>query len=234
MARLIDEAKKVMEDGMLRIRRRLAGPAHFRQGEDVTFKVGGFASAPSRPMFAARTYYEVKYLRDIFTMLSDRGVPAGRVLEVGCGFGRLSPYIAEHFEAHHAIDINADALALGADAYPHLDFRAGSAVEIPFPDDHFDCVVTWTVLQHVKPHRIAAALAEINRVARSGAALVLCEAHRGSTEVNPKAHTHNRTVEFYGDAFARRPLLDSRDIVELDRLQRMSTPGHIMVFGPIG
>ena len=234
MTALLQGAKKLVEDGVRRVRRRLEGPGWFRLGEDVTFRVAGFATAPSRPLFAARTYYEVRHLRRVFSLLGEHGVPPGRVLEVGCGYGRLSPYIADHFEEHRGIDVNADALALARGAYPHTRFELGNATEIPFAADHFDAVVTWTVLQHVMPHRIDQALAEIRRVARDRSLIVLCEATRtADTPQSPKAHTQDRPVSFYSAAFAPRPLLLETDITEIDQLEGMRTPGRIMVFGPL-
>ncbi|WP_109488981.1 class I SAM-dependent methyltransferase [Occallatibacter savannae] len=162
------------------------------------------------------------------------GVEPGRSLEVGCGFGRLSPYIAEHFLQHTAVDINQWALAEATRFYPQVSFSSASATELPFPESTFDAVITWTVLQHVPNALIGKALEEIKRVAKPKSLLILCEATLNAA--NPQKdeqHTHDRFPEFYADAFSGRKLLVSEFIAEIDRIPSMASPGRIMVFGPL-
>lgn len=62
-------------------------------------------------------------------------VHARRSLEVGCAYGRLSMAIADHSDSDIAIDINDNAVAVARATYPDIDFRPGSALSLPFPDD---------------------------------------------------------------------------------------------------
>ena len=120
-----------------------------RQGEFVTFKPEGFVEAKDPGRLLCRHYYEVMQLRRCLGLIAERGVNPGRSLEIGCGFGRLSPYIAEHFEQHTAVDINTWAVSEASQFYPQISFCEASATELPFPDRSFDTVITWTVLQHI-------------------------------------------------------------------------------------
>jgi ubiquinone/menaquinone biosynthesis C-methylase UbiE len=124
-------------------------------------------------------------------------------LEIGCGFGRLSPYIAEHFEQHTAVDINAWALSEAGQFYPQVSFSQASATELPFADHSFDTVITWTVLQHIPNSLIDKALSEIKRIAKPNSLIILCEAtlHAGKPEKDWQ-HTHDRFPEFYADPHA--------------------------------
>jgi SAM-dependent methyltransferase len=205
-----------------------------RQGEFITFRPEGFVEAAGPAALLCRHYYEVMHLRRCLDAIDERGISPRRSLEIGCGFGRLSPYIAERVEQHTAIDINEWAVGEARRFYPNISFHTGSATELPFADGSFDLVLTWTVLQHIPNNLVAKALAEINRVAASRSMLVLCEATLNAGKAEKKGqHTHDRPPEFYADAFAPRSLIVSEFIAELDRLPAIGSPGRLMVFGPV-
>ena len=163
---------KSQQSLLMRAARRLFRPhgSVVRLGEYVTFRPEGFVSAPDPGSLLCRHYYEVKQLQHFLGQLAGLGVRAGRSLEIGCGYGRLSPYIAEHFEQHTAVDINGWALSEASRFYPGITFSESSATELPFPSHRFDVVITWTVLQHIPNHLVGKALSEIARVEMWGPA----------------------------------------------------------------
>jgi ubiquinone/menaquinone biosynthesis C-methylase UbiE len=173
-------------------------------------------------------------LRRCLGLIAEQDVKPGRSLEIGCGFGRLSPYIAEHFEQHTAVDINTWAVSEASRFYPKISFSVASATELPFSDHSFDAVITWTVLQHIPNLLVGKALSEIKRVANPESLIILCEAtlHAGKPEKDGQ-HTHDRFPEFYAEAFSPRRLLVSEFITELDRIPSLGSPGRLMVFGPL-
>jgi hypothetical protein len=69
------------------------------------------------------------------------------------------------------------------------------AQSLPFPDQSFELVVTWTVLQHIWPERIDRATAELMRMLSSDATVLLCEATRHPN--GTCGHTWDRTVSDY-------------------------------------
>jgi SAM-dependent methyltransferase len=205
-----------------------------RQGEFVTFKPEGFVEARDPGELLCRHYHEVTQLRRCLEFMAEQGVKPGRSLEIGCGFGRLSPYIAEHFEQHTAVDINNWAVSEAGQFYPGISFSVASATELPFPDHSFDTVITWTVLQHIPNALVGKALSEIKRVAKPKSLIILCEAtlYAGKPEKEWQ-HTHDRFPEFYAEAFSPRSLIVSEFITALDRIPSMGSPGRLMVFGPL-
>lgn len=216
--------------------RRLIRPhgSVVRQGEFVTFKPEGFVEAKDPGSLLCRHYYEVMQLRRCLGLIAEQGIEPSRSLEIGCGFGRLSPYIAEHFEQHTAVDINTWAVSEASRFYPKISFSVASATELPFPDHSFDAVITWTVVQHIPNSLVGKALSEIKRVASPKSLIILCEAtlYAGKPE-NGWQHTHDRFPEFYAEAFSPRRLIVSEFITELDRISSMGSPGRLMVFGPL-
>ena len=189
----------------------------------VTFRERGFVAATSPAMLLARHNYEIRRIANALD-----GNRAKRSLEVGCGFGRLSLTIAEQSDAHTAIDINRDALDLAQACYPKIDFQYGSVESIPFKDATFDLLVTWTVLQHIRPERIDRACSEVVRVLAPGATVLLCEETARPNE--SRGHAWHRTVYDYERLFSPLTLVTHGTIVEIDSIPGLESPGEIMVF----
>lgn len=96
---------------------------------------------------------------DLYRQVSPR-----RVLEVGCGEGRLAQHLVTHAprpEQFEACDLSLDRIASQLD--PLISFREGSIYELPFADASFDLVICCEVLEHLEdPPK---ALKEVVRVA---------------------------------------------------------------------
>ncbi|WP_254767054.1 class I SAM-dependent methyltransferase [Salinilacihabitans rarus] len=181
------------------------GPTWRKRGGVVRFEPGGYAASPrDRPEFAANLYYEASGLwAALAAHLDER--PA-RSLEVGCGYGRLSPWIAAWSDEFLGVDPDEGALDRAATLYPGLAFAPGRADALPAPADAAGLVVTWTVLQHVDDTAIRAAAAEIERVLSPGGTLVCCE----RTGPPGDGHLHPRSVGAYDRLFAGLDLVDVR------------------------
>lgn len=196
-----------------------------RIGDFVSFTERGFVAAHSPADLLFRTYWEHAELR---RLLGDRTIE--RSLEIGCGFGRNSPVLAELAREHIAVDVNAEPLELARRHYPHVHFEVASATKLPFADESFDAVVTWTVLQHIPPHLISAACAEIARVTRPGGRVILLEASRyAGREPDRSAHTFDRSAATYEDLLAPLRLVETHWIEAIHRVHPYS-PGEVMVF----
>lgn len=95
-----------------------------------------------------------------------------KCLDIGCGGGRYSIALSS-FGAEHVIGMDvgeagiADAKKRAADiGLTNVEFRVGSVLELPFPDETFNCVLFSGILQHTE--RPVRALKEIGRVTKSG------------------------------------------------------------------
>jgi 2-polyprenyl-3-methyl-5-hydroxy-6-metoxy-1,4-benzoquinol methylase len=103
------------------------------------------------------------------SFLVDGLAPGARVLDVGCGRGvTLAELAGRGYEAH-GFEISADA-ALGADARARVRI-APSLEQADYPDAHFDGIVVWHVLEHVREPRRT--LETVRRIARPGARVVV-------------------------------------------------------------
>jgi SAM-dependent methyltransferase len=189
----------------------------------ITFEEDGFVAASSPSALLARHNFEVRRIREELS-----GLVADRSLEIGCGFGRLSPTITDFSRDHVAVDINARALQQARRDYPGPTYWQAEAQRLPFADRTFDLVISWTVLQHIRPGMIEPAAAEIVRMLSPGATLLICE-----ETYDPKwsgGHSWHRTVATYQELLQPLELLRHGYIVEIDRLRGERSPGEVMVF----
>jgi ubiquinone/menaquinone biosynthesis C-methylase UbiE len=101
-----------------------------------------------------------------------------RVLDVGCGSGVVTREIAERVGAggrvvgldpSPALLAVARELAQEAGIGDRVEFREGSALQLPFPDGSFDAVLCVTVLSHVPGGE--GTIPELARVLRPGGRL---------------------------------------------------------------
>jgi len=91
--------------------------------------------------------------------------PGSRVLDLGCGSGRDSRYLADHGFDVYGVDISEVAIEKAKRiANSHdISFSVGTAENLPFQDGHFDAVYAGWVLQSVPLH---AGASEVTRVLR--------------------------------------------------------------------
>ena len=106
--------------------------------------------------------------------------PGMRLLDVGCGPGSISVGLARAVDPgeFHGVDMEESQVELAAAAaseagLSNARFQVADALDIPFPDNHFDLVHTNLVLQHL-PNRstIEGYLAEFVRVLNTCGLLV--------------------------------------------------------------
>jgi len=112
-------------------------------------------------------------------LLESKGlVPLGerRVLEVGSGRGGELAWLRElgaapaHLVGIDLLPERVEAARLG---FPELEFHAGNAEHLPFPDESFDLLLALTLFSSILDARMAAAVAgEMTRVLRPGAWLL--------------------------------------------------------------
>ena len=80
-----------------------------------------------------------------------------RILDVGCGGGFLSNYLAAQGHTVIGLDFAADALKVARlhDASGRAKYVEGDAYRLPFPDGSFDAVCSMDFLEHVEEPELA-------------------------------------------------------------------------------
>lgn len=169
------------------------GPDWRRKGNRVEFREGGFVSGTEdRPGFSARNFYEICSLLEI---ISNLGITPHSSLEIGCGYGRISPWIARLSENHTGIDADSAAIERARELYPGISWNQCPIQEMAAGGEGYDLVVSWTVLQHIPPDQVDQSFRAIRGVVDRDGFLVMCE----KTEGEASSHVWPRSVKEYGD-----------------------------------
>lgn len=98
---------------------------------------------------------------------------AGRVVEVGCGTGRITAQLRDLGLDISGIDLSPGMLAVARRAYPDLRFEVGSMTELALPDAGLAGLVAWYSIIHLPPELLPGVFAEFHRVLTPGGQLLL-------------------------------------------------------------
>jgi ubiquinone/menaquinone biosynthesis C-methylase UbiE len=119
----------------------------------------------NRPRHAAQTINRTEKLLHFVRMDGKQDF-----LEIGCGSGAVSNYIARKYSLNVTVtDIDQDQIRLAREDssnLPNVRFLEADATNLPFQDDDFDLVLSFGVMHHIS--NWLDALREITRVLRTG------------------------------------------------------------------
>jgi 2-polyprenyl-3-methyl-5-hydroxy-6-metoxy-1,4-benzoquinol methylase len=128
--------------------------------------------------FAGPVEAGVRLFRSARVRLAMRLAPTGsRVLDVGCGRGLFLRMLRERGYRVHGTELSA---ATAAQAYDDVPVEPGEMFEGQFPDDSFDLVSIWHVLEHLPRPRHA--LEICHRALAPGGRLLLAVPNFGSLQ----------------------------------------------------
>jgi SAM-dependent methyltransferase len=146
--------------------------------------MGGIVSTGGGPVLASapmhdssyfeREYFQlhpgkVKYLEYLVGLLRAHGVPGGRVLDVGAGYGFFLEALERGGYATDGLEISAHAVEQARRRSRGQVIEQGAEAPFPFPDDHFDAITLLDVIEHLQDY--AQALASCRRCLKPGGKL---------------------------------------------------------------
>jgi len=110
------------------------------------------------------------------------------VLEIACGFGRVSRFVAPHCRALHCADILPEALAEAKKNLANNDnvyFHKLTGYDLAgFQNDYFDCVYSFTSFFHFDFELVVHYFREIQRVLKTdGVAIIEFKRWNGNDDV---------------------------------------------------
>jgi SAM-dependent methyltransferase len=97
----------------------------------------------------------------------------GSIVEVGCGPGQVSRYLAERGAQVEGLDLSPEMIAEANAAHPGLSFRVGDMFALPFDDACVRGVVGFYAIVHAPTAELAGAFREFARVLAPGGLVAL-------------------------------------------------------------
>ncbi len=103
------------------------------------------------------------------------------VADVGCGTGRLLPYLAGRGLSPRGVDLSPGMVEVARRENPAFAYEVADLRELPFEDASLAGVVCWFSLIYLPPDARAHAFAELARVVKPGGYLVAAVKHGNGT-----------------------------------------------------
>jgi len=97
-----------------------------------------------------------------------KAVPAGEVLDLGCGPGHVGRYLHERGVAVCGLDLSEEMVRIARELNPAIEFQQGDMRDLPFPDERFAGVVAFYSIIHLDPAEMAPVFTELLRVLLPG------------------------------------------------------------------
>ncbi len=110
---------------------------------------------------------------DLSFICRDRDPQQLRILEIGCGVGRMTKHLAAIFGEIHGVDVSGEMVVRGRkflNEVPNAHLHETSGADLaPFPDGYFDFAFSYRVFEHI-PYRevIVRYIEEVHRVLKPG------------------------------------------------------------------
>lgn len=127
--------------------------------------------------------YDGRWRKVADAMIAAYGIKPGmRILDVGAGKGFLLHDFLQALPGLevHGLDISSYAIEHAMESVKDKIVE-GTAAKLPFPDKHFDLVISITTLHNLYIYDLFSSLKEIERVGR-GAKYICVEAYRNERE----------------------------------------------------
>jgi SAM-dependent methyltransferase len=123
---------------------------------------------------------------------ADLGTQVG---DIGCGTGRLEPYLAARGLFPRGIDLSPEMIRVARRDYPGFGFDVADVRDLPFDDASLAGVVCWYSLMFLALSERPAAFSELARVVKPGGYLVTAF-KAGDSQVRRAGASTGLGVEF--------------------------------------
>jgi len=111
-----------------------------------------------------------------FTLFDQYLKPDDRVLDIGCGNGRLAAYLADKKINYIGIDNSEELIAIAKTTFPNFIFKVADATTLPFSDNEFNAVFIIATLHHIpSKEQRNNVIKEAYRVLKPGGHLIMTE-----------------------------------------------------------
>lgn len=147
-----------------------------------------------------------------------------KVLDAGCGAGRLLPLLAALDCRVEGVDLSPGMVRRAQRDHPSFATRVGSLTQLPYPDASFDGYFSWYSTIHSPYADLPRIFGEARRAMRTGGTLLVAfQSGSGTRDVADayRRHGHDITLERYNRTTTEvTELLVATGFQEAARLER--------------
>jgi len=86
--------------------------------------------------------------------LYNYALPGEKVLDLGCGNGRLLQIFKEIDIDYTGVDSSEKLIEIAKKTYPNTKFEVADALHLPFSNNHFDKIYSIAVLHHIPSNKL--------------------------------------------------------------------------------
>lgn len=117
-----------------------------------------------------------RYPWDDFKLFDQYVNTGDRILDIGCGNGRLAEYLSDKNVDYVGIDSSDKLIDHARQKNPKAKFKVADATTVPFSDNEFNTVFCIATLHHIPSVKLRQkVIQEAFRVVRSGGYLIMTE-----------------------------------------------------------
>lgn len=121
-----------------------------------------------------------------------------KILDIGCAKGRFVKRVVEKGAVVTGIDLSEQLISEARENVPHARFIVGSATDLPFKDEEFDCVYSIETFEHIPDTEKG--ISEACRVLKKRGKIIVIDKHILGLNSN-----------FLVPNFIRKPILEKRN-----------------------
>ena len=159
------------------------------------WKFDSVIDSSSIPELCLRTYLEFRDVREYLEFVTSE-TKLSRIADVGCGFGRLIPLLAEFSPQVVGFEREKELLETARILLPDYSFVCVEDLSILKCDGPpFDFVLVFTVLQHLTDDKAEAVLREIKNITTPKSFILLCE-QTDVSDVLGAIHDENALLQY--------------------------------------
>ena len=118
-------------------------------------------------------YKTPSHVKDAVNIVGFVPSSAKRVLDAGCGTGRLTPHFQRKDVYYLGVDLADKLLEKAKNNCPDADLRIMDVRDLKLPSESFDAVLCINVLKHLHRHEVGKAFSELVRVSDKGATIII-------------------------------------------------------------
>ncbi len=172
-----------------------------------------------------------------FQFIKDQ-VKSGKALDIGCGQGRHALYLAQQGLESYGIDYLVRPIQEAKETAKKLNlsnahFKVTDLFNLEFPENYFDLIIDWSVLDHVHPNEWNIYLKNILKVLKVNGYLCLIEFSASDSRIKNKLKNFAMDKGSYDHYFREDELKtlfsNNFDFVKTEESILGTPPPHIMI-----